>query len=188
MRKSLLIIVFILVGSLQGFSQPNFLVSCPSEIRMVGMMSHFYISHRSYLLYNSNGSTFKILINMNDLVEQNTAPIKGQEIEYNSNIEDTNSLIFEGIIPEAQIRPESNLKDTYTFTVVGTIKFRNISYPTQIICSYGARMIRNNSQVALNINAEVLKMDNPMFVPKIKEYIDNLKIEIIDGTVNMVQN
>lgn len=188
MRKRIIIfLVLVGIGS-TAFSQANFLVSCPSEIRMVGMMNHFYVSRQSYLIYNSNGSILKMLINMNELEPQNSLPQNGQEIEYSTNIEDTNSLIFEGIVQEKQIRPESDLKDTYTFTVVGTIKFRNVSYPTQIVCSYGARMIRNNSQVALNLNAEILKMDNPMFIPKIKEYIDNLKIEIIDGTVNMVQN
>jgi hypothetical protein len=184
-----IIILLVLAGiGLPAFTQANFLVSCPSEIRMVGMMNHFYVSRQSYLIYNSNGSILKMMINMNELEPHNSSPQPGQEIEYNTNIEDSNSLVFEGIVPENLIRPTSDLKDTYTFTIVGTIKFRNISYPTQIVCSYGAKMIRNNSQVALNLNAEILKMDNPMFIPKIKEYIDNLKIEIIDGTVNMVQN
>jgi len=188
MRKRIFVLLILAgIGSM-AFSQTNFLVSCPSEIRMVGVLNHFYISRQSYLIYNSNGSILKVMINMNELEPQNSVPQHGQEIAYSTNIEDTNSLIFEGSVPENLIRPNSDLKDTYTFTVVGTIKFRNISYPTQIVCSYGARMIRNNSQVALNLNAEILKMDNPMFVPKIKEYIDNLKIEIIDGTVNMVQN
>jgi hypothetical protein len=188
MRKQIIIFLILAGIGSTAFSQANFLVSCPSEIRMVGVLNHFYISRQSYLIYNANASTLRLLINMNELEPQNSTPQHGQEIEYNTNIEDTNSLIFEGSIPENQIRPNSDLKDTYTFTVVGTIKFRNINYPTQIVCSYGARMIRNNSQVALNLNAEILKMDNPMFIPKIKEYIDNLKIEIIDGTVNMVQN
>jgi hypothetical protein len=49
-------------------------------------------------------------------------------------------------------------------------------------------MIRNSSQIALNVDIEVLKMDDPMYIPLIKEMIDNLKIRVVDGTVNMVQN
>jgi hypothetical protein len=188
MKKPLFICLFLTILGQVSYSQSSFLVSCPSEIRMAGIQSHFYIARQTYLIYKPDASMLRLLINMNHLELQNSGPLQGQEIEYNSNIEDTNSLVFEGSVPENQIRPKSDLKDTYTFTIVGTIKFRGISYPTQIVCSYGARMIRNNSQVALNLNAEILKMDVPMYIPKIKEFIDNLKIEIIDGTVNMVQN
>lgn len=131
-----------------------------------------------------------MVINMYDLKDKHNAPIKGQEIAYNPNsvFTDTNCLIFEGFIAENKIRPTDNIKEYYTFSITGTVKFRDVTYITEIVCSYGAKMIRNQSQVALNINLEILKMDYPMYVPAIKGIIDNLKIEIADGTVNMVEN
>jgi hypothetical protein len=125
---------------------------------------------------------------MYTLQEQNTAPLVANNITYNSNIEDTNSLVFEGSIPEDKMRPKENLKDGYTFPVIGTIKYRELTYTAQVICSYGAKMIRNNSQTSINLNFELLQMSQPMYICLLKELVDNLKVEIIDGTVNMVQN
>jgi hypothetical protein len=155
---------------------------------MNGKINHFFISHHTYLTYDVNSSTFKVILNMFNLQEQNTAPMPGAEVTYNTNFEDSSYLVFEGSVPESKIRPKESLKDTYTFSVVGNIKYRQFNYPTQIVCSYGARMIRNSSQIALNVDIEVLKMDDPMYIPLIKEMIDNLKIRVVDGTVNMVQN
>lgn len=125
---------------------------------------------------------------MNELKDQYNLPLSVPGIEYNSNIEDTNCLVFEGYVPENKISPGDNIKDNYSFSIAGTVKFRDISYITQVVCSYGGKMIRNSSQVSLNINLEILKMDNPMYIPIIKKTIDNFKLEIIDGTVNMAQN
>lgn len=168
--------------------QNSFLLSCPAELSMNGRINHFFISHHSYLIYNSNSSSLKLIVNMVNLQEQNTTPMPGPEVTYNTNFEDSNHLVFEGSLPENKIRPKESLKDTYTFSIVGNVKYRDVNYPTQIVCSYGSRMIRNNSQIALNVDLEILKMDNPMYVPMIKDMIDNLKIRIFDGSVNMVQN
>ena len=125
---------------------------------------------------------------MNDLQSQNNNQLPGPEIEYNTNIEDSNSLIFKGSIPEKTIRPTEKLNDTYTFSVNGELKFGRTTYYTQIVCSYGIHMLRNSSQVSLNVIIDLFKMDTPMFIPAIDKEIDNLQIKIEDGTVNMVQN
>ena len=129
---------------------------------------------------------------MYDLKKQSNAPIQGEEITYNPNkvFTDTNCLIFEGTITENKIRPPDNIKEDYSFNITGTVKFRDFTHITQLVCSYGAKMIRNQSQslVSLDLNLEILKMDYPIYVPVINGIIDNLKIEIIDGTVNMVDH
>lgn len=157
------------------------------------MNNYFFTSHHSYLLYSANDSKLQMLVNLHNLVDEHSVPMKGQEIEYNTNVlEDTNNLVFTCLVDENQLRPNKPLTDTYTFSLTGTARFRNVDYTTMIVCSYGAKMIRNGSNsnttvVAINVNMEIMKMDNPMYVPVIKSLIDNLKIEIIDGTVNMVQ-
>jgi len=186
--KALQILVFASITTLCTYSQSGFWVSCPSEMKLTGRISYFFVARESYITYNPSGSDLKVIINMWKLESQNNAPIPGIDIEFNPQASDTNSLIFEGDIPEEKLRPKTDLNDTYTFTITGTIKYRDISYPTQIVCSYGARMLRNTSQIALNIDIELLKMDQPMYIPRIKEYIDNLRVEVMDGTVNIVQD
>ncbi len=188
MKRLLLLVIFTYVIGFTAYSQPNFLVSCPAEIKMVGVQSHYFVSKRCFLLYYPNNSSFKLAVNMRDLADQSNGPLPGDGIEYNTNIDDTNHLTFEGFIPEDKIWPRDNLKETYTFSITGTVKFRGMEYGTQIVCSYGARMIRNPAQPSINVNVEILKMELPMYIPAIKELIDNLKIKIDDGTVNMVQN
>ena len=159
---------------------------------MNGVQSYFFFSHKCYLVYNYNASNFKMVINMYDLKNQSNAPVKGEEITYNPNsvFTDTNCLIFEGFIAENKIRPPDNIKEDYSFNITGSVKFRDFTQVTQLVCSYGAKMIRNQSQsqISLNVNLEILKMDYPMYIPVIKVIIDNLKIEIVDGTVNLVDH
>lgn len=192
MKRPFLILLFLMGFGTVGHSQSNFLVSCPAELKMNGLQDYFFFSHKCYIIYNTNASNLKIVINMYDLKDKSNAPIKGEEIAYNPNsiLTDTNCLIFDGFIAENKIKPTDNIKEEYTFNITGTVKFRDITYVMQVVCSYGAKMFRNQSQsqVSLNVNLEILKMDYPMYVPAIKAMIDNLKIEIIDGTVNMVSN
>jgi hypothetical protein len=131
----------------------------------------------------------KLSINMLKLETQNSNTVfPAQDITYNTQIFDSNSFVFEGYIPENKIRPQQDLKDTYTFSIAGTVKYRNLTYSTQVVCSYGERMLRNTEQTAINLNLEMEKLDEPMFIPCIKELIDNIKIEVVNGTVNMVQD
>lgn len=186
--KALQILVFTIFTGITTFAQSNFWVSCPSELKLTGRINYFFVARETYITYNPSGSDLKVIMNMWKLEAQNNAPIPGIDIEFNPQSADTNSFIFEGDIPEDKLRPKKDLNDTYTFAITGIVKYREVSYPTQIICSYGARMLRNTAQIALNIDIELLKMDQPMYIPRIKEYIDNLRIEIVDGTVNMVQD
>ena len=125
---------------------------------------------------------------MYDLKDNSNAKLPGIEVEYNMNILDTNSLIFEGKIDEKKIRPTHHLKDTYTFSITGVVQYKGNTYATQLVCSYGNRMLLNPSQTSINANLEILKMDIPMYVQPIKGMIDNLQIKIEDGTVNMLQH
>ncbi len=188
MRKALQILAFTIFTVVSNYAQTNFWVSCPSELKLNGRINYFFVARETYITYNPAGSDLKVIINMWKLEAENNAPIPGIDVQFNPQSSDTNSLIFEGDIPEEKLRPKKDLRDTYNFTINGNIKYRNLTYPTQIVCSYGARMLRNTSQIALNINIELAKMDDPMYIPRIKEYIDNLKIEIVDGTVNMIQD
>lgn len=186
-------IYFFGVFSVASRAQSNFLISTPAEIRLIGMNSYFFTSHHSYLLYSANDSKLQMLVNLHDLVDEHSVPMRGEEIEYNTNVlEDTNNLVFTCLVEESKLRPTKPITDTYTFSLTGTARFRNVDYITMIVCSYGTKMLRNSSNsnttvVSININMEISKMDNPMYIPVIKNLIDNLKIEIIDGTVNMVQ-
>lgn len=121
-------------------------------------------------------------------VQNSNTVFPGQDVNYNTNIFDSNSFVFEGIIPENKLRPQHDLKDTYTFSISGKVSYRNMIYPTMVVCSYGERMLTNNAQTAINLNLEMEKMDNPMFIPLLHEMIDNIKIEVVNGTVNMVQD
>jgi hypothetical protein len=193
MKQALYLMVFFGMFCQTSKAQSNFLISTPAEIRLIGMNNYFFTSHHSYLLYNTNDSKLQMLINLHDLVDEHSVPMQGEEIEYNSNVlDDTNNLVFTCLVEESKLRPTKPLTDTYTFSITGTARYRNVDYITMIVCSYGAKMIRNSSNsntsvVSINVNMEIAKMDNPMYVPVIKNLIDNLKIEIIDGTVNMVQ-
>lgn len=188
MRNSFIIVLFLVLGLQFANAQPNFMVSCPAEIKMNGKQSHLFMSHHTYIIYNPNTSILKLVINLFDLQEPNTALVKGEEVSYLTNIEDSNSLVFEGSVPEEKIRPKSSLQDTYTFAVTGTFKYRELTYTNQIVCSYGSRMLRNSSQIALNINFEILQMDYPMFITYLNELIDNIMVKIADGTVNVASN
>ncbi len=187
MKRPFLLVLFLLGFGFNAFSQPNFLVSCPSEVMMNGLQNYYFVSHQSYLIYTENTSMLKVIVRMNELEDKNSNPLPSQEIEYNTNIEDTNSLIFEGSIDEKKLRPDK-LQDAYTFMITGNMKFRGITYVTEVICSYGARMIQNSSQISINLRLEVRKMEIPMYIPLIKQTIDNIELEIVDGTVNMIQN
>lgn len=188
MRKPLFSALFLLCWGSLSYGQTNLLVSSPTEIKMNGMQNYFFVSHRSYLLYNANSSTLTLVIDMQKLEPQNGNQVPGQDVTYNTNILDSNSLVFEASVSEDKIRPKHDVKDTYTFSITGTLKYKQLTYTTMVVCSYGARMMRNAEQTAINLNLELNKMDEPMYIPLIREMIDNLKIEIIDGTVNMVQN
>lgn len=193
MKRALNMIFLIGFLSHFSYSQSNFLVSTPAELKLVGMHSSVFISHHCYLLYNSNDSKLQMIVNMYELIDEHSVPQKGLEIEFDPNVlQDTNNLVFTCLVEEAKIRPNKPITDTYTFSLTGTARFRNVDYTTMIVCSYGAKMLRNNSNnntqvVAINVNMEINRMDNPMYIPALKYLIDNLKVEIVDGTVNMIQ-
>lgn len=168
-------------------AQNGFLVSCPAEIKLTGMQSHYLISKKSFLLHYHATETFMMVINMNELTKSDAGIMPGDEIKYEINLSDTNFLIFETKIKAEKIRPKENLKDTYTFSLNGEVRFKKQKFYTQIICSYGDRMLNNISQSALNIRLDILKMDQPLFIHAIREYIDNLSVVITNGTVNLNQ-
>lgn len=168
-------------------AQNGFLVSCPAEIKLTGMQSHYLISKKSFLLHFHATETFMMVVNLHELTKMDAGIMPGDEIKSTINLSDTNNLIFETKIKADKIRPKENLKDTYSFSLNGEVRFKKHTFYTQIICSYGSRMLDNISQSALNIHLEILKMDQPIFIHAINEYIDNLSLVITNGTVNLNQ-
>lgn len=186
--KHWVIYIFSVVTLCQSlFAQTGYVVSCPAEIKMVGLQSHYLISKKSFLLHYHSTETFIMVVNLNEFTSIDGGIMPGDEIKSQVNVKDTNNLIFKAQIKSEKIRPKENLKDTYTFSVNGEATFKNQKFYTQIICSYGDRMLNNISQSALNIHMELLKMDQPIFINAINEYIDNLSIVITNGTVNLNQ-
>src|SRR5687767_10910833 len=119
MKRSLSAFTFLCFLTGAGWSQSSFLVSCPGEIKMEGIQHYFFYTQSCFLIYNANASELKVVINLNDLHEYDKSGLPGQEIEYNANIEDSNSFIFKGSVPEKTIRPMGQLNDTYTFSING---------------------------------------------------------------------
>jgi len=188
MKAALYSLLFGCMAALSTYGQTNFLISTPAEMKLVGMQSYFFISHKSYITYNPDGGTLKIIVNMQELSDPKKEPLKADGIEFNNNvIQDTVNMIFTGSVDPSLMEPGKNVNENYTFTVTGKIDYRGGSYPTQIVCSYGGKMIRSTTVVSLNINLEILKMEVPMFVPFIKNMVDNVMVTIMDGTVNIVQ-
>lgn len=167
--------------------QTDLLVSAFGEFKANGNQPYFLINRKCYMTYRSDSSEFQLFINVGSFLMSELIPSPPGEVNFDQIQQDTSFLTFTGKVEPETIRPSKIINDTYTFTIKGIAVYKGHSYPVILYCQQGKVMRQSLTAISIDLDMDLLKMDQPIYIPAVKDFVDNLNCKFHDGFVNRLE-